>query len=62
MRLNPGQIFILNNVYIVLTVVYDGASATYKYTAYCSNDARIYDRSFDSVKEHRDFVKLCKIL
>lgn len=46
MRLNPGQIFVLRQFYVVLCTVYDGASATYQYTVFCLSDARIYNRTF----------------
>lgn len=62
MRLNPGQIFALRQFYVVLATVYDGASATYQYTMYCACDRKIYKRTFQSVKEHHGFVKLCKDL
>jgi len=62
MRLNPGQIFVLRQFYVVLCTVYDAASATYQYTLYCLNDARIYSKTFPSAKEHHGFVQLCKKL
>lgn len=62
MRLIPGQIFVLRQFYVVLCTVYDGASATYQYTLYCLSDARIYNRTFQSTKEHHGFVQLCKKL
>lgn len=62
MRLNPGQIFVLRQFYVVLCAVYDGVSATYQYTLYCLNDARIYSKTFQSTKEHHGFVQLCKKL
>ena len=57
MRLKPGQIFVLRQFYVVLCAVYDGASATYQYTLYCLNDARIYSKTFQISERASWFCK-----